>query len=83
LQWVFDGPYQSDEYLQACGQEFRKAMELGATRILFDECLHHARRLRCFDTGHGHRYIFDEPTSNLDISVGARIIVLVIRLHNE
>ena len=28
----------------------------GAAGILFDECLHHANALLCFDPGHGHRY---------------------------
>jgi Domain of unknown function (DUF6259) len=48
--------FQSDEYLRLCDQEFKKALELGAAGILFDECLHHGPALLCFDENHGHRY---------------------------
>jgi len=48
--------FLSEEYLRVCDQEFKKAVDLGADGILFDECLHHSPALLCFDPGHGHRY---------------------------
>jgi hypothetical protein len=48
--------FLSEEYLKICDEEFKKTVELGAAGILFDECLHHANALLCFDPGHGHRY---------------------------
>jgi hypothetical protein len=48
--------FLSEEYLQVCNQEFKKTVDLGAAGILFDECLHHANALLCFDESHGHRY---------------------------
>ncbi len=48
--------FLSEEYLRVCEEEFKKAVELGADGILFDECLHHSPALLCFDTDHGHRY---------------------------
>jgi len=48
--------FLSEEYLRICEQEFQKTLDLGADGILFDECLHHAGALFCFDPDHGHRY---------------------------
>lgn len=48
--------FLSEEYLDICNEEFKKTVDLGADGILFDECLHHANALLCFDEAHGHRY---------------------------
>lgn len=48
--------FLSEEYLGVCNEEFMKTLDLGADGILFDECLHHANALLCFDETHGHRY---------------------------
>ena len=48
--------FLNDEYLRICAKEFAKIIDLGADGFLFDECLHHAPALLCFDAGHGHRY---------------------------
>jgi hypothetical protein len=48
--------FLSEEYLSLCNEEFMKTVKLGADGILFDECLHHANALLCFDETHGHRY---------------------------
>lgn len=48
--------FLSEEYLQICNLEFKKTVDLGAAGILFDECLHHASALLCFDESHGHRH---------------------------
>lgn len=47
--------FLSEEYLQICREEFKKAVQLGADGILFDECMHHGPALLCFDESHGHR----------------------------
>ena len=47
--------FGSEEYLRLCDTEFKKALDLGAAGILFDECLHHGPALLCFDESHGHR----------------------------
>jgi hypothetical protein len=48
--------FHSEDYLRLCEEEFAKILDLGADGLLFDECLHHASTLLCFDLGHGHRY---------------------------
>jgi hypothetical protein len=48
--------FHSEEYMRLCDQEFTKILDLGADGFLFDECLHHASTLCCFDESHGHRY---------------------------
>ncbi len=48
--------FLSEDYLRICEEEFTKILDLGADGMLFDECLHHASALCCFDESHGHRY---------------------------
>ena len=48
--------FHSEAYLRLCEKEFAKILDLGADGLLFDECLHHASTLLCFDESHGHRY---------------------------
>ncbi|NDJ54033.1 MAG: hypothetical protein GYB68_13250 [Chloroflexi bacterium] len=47
--------FSSEAYLDRCDEEFRKALDLGADGILFDEAFHHEPALLCFDPDHGHR----------------------------
>lgn len=44
-----------EAYRRVCDEEFAKILALGADGMLFDESLHHAPALLCFDPAHGHR----------------------------
>lgn len=44
----------SDEWRQCCLREFRKCLELGASGMLYDECMHHSGYSYCFAPDHGH-----------------------------
>lgn len=48
--------FGSKKYMEICGSEFRKLVELGCAGMLYDECQHHSPALLCFDTSHGHKY---------------------------
>lgn len=48
--------FLSEEYPKVCEEVIHKILDPGVDGILFDECLHHAPTLLCFDTSHGHRY---------------------------
>jgi len=44
-----------EDWREAAKTEFRKSIDLGASGMLYDECLHHGGARYCFDPAHGHR----------------------------
>jgi hypothetical protein len=44
----------SSEWRDIANNEFKKAIELGASGMLYDECQHHGSCFYCFDPNHGH-----------------------------
>lgn len=44
----------SEEWRNIANTEFKKAIDLGAAGMLYDECQHHYPCFYCFDPNHGH-----------------------------
>lgn len=44
----------SEWYRQMCNSQFRKAIALSASGMLYDECQHHGAGRYCFNPDHGH-----------------------------
>jgi len=64
----------SSEWRDIANTEFKKAIELGAAGMLYDECLHHGPCFYCFDPNHGHHVPADIFSGDILLENGFRKI---------
>ncbi len=64
----------SAEWRDIANNEFKKAIELGAAGMLYDECLHHGPCFYCFDPNHGHHVPADVYSGDILLENGFRKI---------
>jgi hypothetical protein len=64
----------SSEWRDIADIEFKKAIELGAAGMLYDECLHHGPCFYCFDPNHGHHVPADVFSGDILLENGFRKI---------
>jgi hypothetical protein len=65
----------SPEWRNIANNEFKKAIELGASGMLYDECQHHGPCFYCFDPNHGHHVPADVFSGDILLEDGFRKIV--------
>jgi hypothetical protein len=59
---------------EVANTEFKKAIELGAAGMLYDECQHHGPCSYCFDPNHGHHVPADVFSGDILLENGFRKI---------
>lgn len=64
----------SSKWRETANIEFRKAIELGAAGMLYDECQHHGQCFYCFDRSHGHHVPADVFSGDILLETGFRKI---------
>jgi len=64
----------SSEWRAIADNEFKKAIDLGAAGMLYDECQHHGPCFYCFDPNHGHHVPADVFSGDILLENGFRKI---------
>ena len=64
----------SSEWRDIANTEFKKAIVLGASGMLYDECQHHGSYFFCFDPNHGHHVPADIFSGDIMLEKGFRKI---------
>jgi hypothetical protein len=64
----------SSDWREIANAEFKKAINLGAAGMLYDECQHHGPCFYCFDPGHGHHVPADIFSGDILLENGFRKI---------